>query len=96
MKKLMLLVTAAMILLSGTAWCSSGELTIFAWSEYMDEVNFPKEFEKATGIKVNLHFYESNEEMAAKLQANGIRLRIKPIRLRNRTTGTVIGYVARI
>ena len=74
MKKLMLLVTAAMILLSGTAWCGSGELTIFAWSEYMDEVNFPKEFEKATGIKVNLHFYESNEEMAAKLQAGGLGL----------------------
>lgn len=71
MKKLMLIVTAAMILLSGTAWSGNEELRIFTWSEYMDEVNFPKEFEKATGIKVKLHLYESNEEMMAKLQSGG-------------------------
>lgn len=32
----------------------------------------PKAFQKATGIKVRLDFYESNEEMLAKLQAGGV------------------------
>ncbi|NOX32406.1 MAG: spermidine/putrescine ABC transporter substrate-binding protein, partial [Deltaproteobacteria bacterium] len=72
MKKLMLMVIAIFILLSGSAWCNSGELKIFTWSEYMDEVNFPKAFEKATGIKVSLDLYESNEEMMAKLQSGGL------------------------
>ena len=38
----------------------------------MDEENLPQEFEKATGIKVQLDLYESNEEMIAKLQAGGL------------------------
>jgi len=72
MKKLMLMAIAVFLLVSGTAWSGSSELKIFTWSEYMDEVNFPKEFEKATGIKVHLDLYESNEEMMAKLQAGGL------------------------
>jgi len=72
MKKLMLIVTAVLIFMSGTAWSGSGELKIFTWSEYMDEVNFPKAFEEATGIKVSLDLYESNEEMMAKLQSGGL------------------------
>jgi spermidine/putrescine transport system substrate-binding protein len=38
----------------------------------MDEATFPQAFEKATGIKVSLDLYESNEEMMAKLQSGGI------------------------
>ncbi len=72
MKKLMFMVLAFLILLSGSAWSGGGELKIFTWSEYMDEENMPKDFEKATGIKVQLDMYESNEEMMAKLQAGGL------------------------
>lgn len=72
MKKLMLLVTACLVLFAGAAWSAGGQLNIFTWSEYMDEVNFPKAFQEATGIKVNLDLYESNEEMMAKLQSGGL------------------------
>ena len=75
MKKILLLVPAllfVLILFTGSAFCNNGELKIFTWSEYMDEENMPKDFEKATGIKVKLDMYESNEEMMAKLQAGGL------------------------
>jgi len=72
MRKLMLSLIALLVLLAGTAWAGGGELKIFIWSEYMDEENMPKDFEKATGIKARLDLYESNEEMMAKLQAGGV------------------------
>ena len=72
MRKLMLVLVALSVLLAGTAWAAGEELKIFIWSEYMDEENMPKEFEKATGIKARLDLYESNEEMMAKLQAGGV------------------------
>ncbi len=72
MKKTMLMVALAFVFLSPNAWSGTNELKIFTWSEYMDEVNFPKEFEAATGIKVHLDMYESNEEMMAKLQSGGL------------------------
>ncbi|MFH2059070.1 MAG: spermidine/putrescine ABC transporter substrate-binding protein [Pseudomonadota bacterium] len=72
MKKIIFMMMAVLILLSGSAWSGKKELKIFTWSEYMDEENMPKEFEKATGIKVHLDMYESNEEMLAKLQAGGL------------------------
>ncbi len=71
MNKLMAVFLAFMVLVPGAAWCAE-ELKIFTWSEYMDEENMPKEFEEATGIKVHLDMYESNEEMMAKLQAGGL------------------------
>ncbi len=52
-------------------YAADKELNILTWSDYMDEENMPKDFEKETGIKVRLDFYESNEEMIAKLQAGG-------------------------
>ncbi len=72
MKKVLFMVLAALILLPAMAWSGGGELKIFTWSEYMDEENMPKDFERATGIKVQLDMYESNEEMMAKLQAGGL------------------------
>lgn len=72
MKKLLFMVLAALIFLPSMAWCDGGVLKIFTWSEYMDEENMPQDFEKATGIKVQLDMYESNEEMMAKLQAGGL------------------------
>jgi spermidine/putrescine transport system substrate-binding protein len=72
MKKIIVgLVLASMVFVSA-AWAADQELKIFIWSEYMDEVNMPKAFEQATGIKVKLDLYESNEEMLAKLQAGGV------------------------
>ena len=71
MKKL-ILVLALWILLPGFAYSDGGELRIFNWSEYMDEENMPRAFEQATGIKVHLDMFESNEEMMAKLQAGGL------------------------
>ncbi|UQZ90673.1 polyamine ABC transporter substrate-binding protein [Deltaproteobacteria bacterium Smac51] len=46
-------------------------LTIFIWSEYMDP-DLIKDFEKKHDIKVRMDFYESNEEMVAKLQSGGV------------------------
>jgi len=50
----------------------SGQLTVFIWSEYMDP-EAVKNFEDATGLKVRFDYYESNEEMIAKLQSGGVR-----------------------
>ncbi|MBU1194508.1 MAG: spermidine/putrescine ABC transporter substrate-binding protein [Proteobacteria bacterium] len=72
MKKFILLMVIVLMCMSGAAWAGKGELKIFTWSEYMDEATFPQAFEKATGIKVSLDMYESNEEMMAKLQSGGI------------------------
>ncbi|MGC8493950.1 MAG: polyamine ABC transporter substrate-binding protein [Syntrophobacteraceae bacterium] len=52
------------------AWAAQKTLNLFIWSEYIDP-KIPQEFEKATGIKVNITTYESNEAMMAKLQAGG-------------------------
>ncbi len=73
MKKRILSVSALLVLLfSSIAFGANNELRIFTWSEYMDEETMPQAFEKATGIKVHLDMYESNEEMMAKLQAGGL------------------------
>jgi spermidine/putrescine transport system substrate-binding protein len=72
MKKLIFVLVALSIVFGGTVFAAEKELKIFIWSEYMDEENMPKDFEKATGIKVRLDLYESNEDMMAKLQAGGV------------------------
>lgn len=45
-------------------------LNVFAWGDILDP-SVVAEFEKSTGIKVNLNFYASNEEMIVKLKATG-------------------------
>ncbi len=45
-------------------------INVFAWGDILDP-NVVAEFEKSTGIKVNLNFYASNEEMIVKLKATG-------------------------
>ena len=72
MKKWMLVLVGVSILFGAVSALAAEELKIFIWSEYMDEENMPKDFEKATGIKAKLDLYESNEEMMAKLQAGGV------------------------
>ncbi|MFW5488289.1 MAG: polyamine ABC transporter substrate-binding protein [Desulfovibrio sp.] len=47
------------------------EMRLFIWSEYMPD-DFVPEFEKQTGIDVRVDYYESMEEMLAKLQAGGV------------------------
>lgn len=49
---------------------SSGEVNVFAWGDYMQK-NMTDAFEKATGIKVNVSTYGSNEELQSKLRAAG-------------------------
>ncbi|HEU4648731.1 MAG TPA: spermidine/putrescine ABC transporter substrate-binding protein [Gemmatimonadales bacterium] len=44
------------------------ELAIYIWSDYLAPDTIPN-FEKEFGCKVSLDFYDSNEEMLAKLQA---------------------------
>ena len=72
MKKLIFVLVALSIVFGATVFAAEKELKIFIWSEYMDEENMPQDFEKATGIKVRLDLYESNEDMMAKLQAGGV------------------------
>lgn len=52
---------------AGSTGDLGGELTLVTWPNYHDLQNF-KDFEKATGVKVNVKVFGSNEEMLAKLQ----------------------------
>lgn len=45
-------------------------INVFAWGDILDP-SVVAEFEKTTGIKVNLNFYASNEEMIVKIKATG-------------------------
>lgn len=47
---------------------SNGELNIFVWTEYVPE-SVVKDFEKETGIKVNVSTYSSNEDMLSKVKS---------------------------
>ena len=50
-------------------FASSGEVNVYAWSDYVWPEQI-KSFEKATGIKVNLSKYGSNDEVLTKLKAS--------------------------
>ncbi len=50
---------------------AADELRILIWSEYMPE-DFMDNFTADTGIKSRVEFYESTEELVAKLQAGGV------------------------
>jgi spermidine/putrescine transport system substrate-binding protein len=66
-------VTAGLVsslIATGAVKAQSKTLNLFIWSEYID-TGIIKEFEKANGVKVNASFYESNEDMLAKLEAGG-------------------------
>lgn len=71
MKKTLALACALVIFsLSSLSW-AAGSLTVFIWSEYMDP-EVISDFEKTFDVKVKLDYYESNEEMVAKLQSGGL------------------------
>jgi len=66
-----ILLAAALVLLTcASAWCADKELNLYIWSEYMGPEIIPN-FEKQTGIKVRVDYYETMEDMMAKLQAGG-------------------------
>lgn len=70
MKKIFTLVSAVFFLgLCAPLW-AAGTLTVFIWSEYMDP-EIISDFEKKFDVKVRLDYYESNEEMMAKLDKGG-------------------------
>ncbi len=75
MRKLLVIALTVVLSLASAgwatrAWAGQKQLKVFIWSEYIDP-QIPKNFEKATGIKVTIDTYESNEDMMAKLMAGG-------------------------
>ncbi|MBL3569330.1 spermidine/putrescine ABC transporter substrate-binding protein [Rhodovulum sulfidophilum] len=58
-------------LIARRALASSGEVNVFAWGDYFQNGEIPAAFTDATGIKVNVSTYGSNEEAASKLRAAG-------------------------
>ncbi len=44
------------------------KINVFAWGDILD-TNIIKDFERSSGIKVNLSYYSSNEELLVKLKA---------------------------
>src|SRR5262245_18532237 len=47
-------------------------INVFAWSGMLD-LQYIAEFERKTCIRVNISFYESNEELLVKMRASGGR-----------------------
>lgn len=72
MKKHLVLVLGLLLALANPA-LAAGQLSIFMWSDYMDP-EIITAFEKEHDVKVRLDYYESNEEMVAKLQHGGLGL----------------------
>jgi spermidine/putrescine transport system substrate-binding protein len=65
------LLAAPAILRSHDALASSGEVNVAAWGDYFDKNPILADFSKASGIKVNLTTFGSNEEIENKLRAAG-------------------------
>jgi spermidine/putrescine transport system substrate-binding protein len=51
-----------------TFFTNNRSINVFAWGDILDP-SVVADFEKETGIKVNMNFYASNEEMLVKLRA---------------------------
>src|SRR3990167_11075174 len=62
--------TLAAPLFARRSLASSGVVNVFAWGDYF-QPNIVEAFEAATGIKINVSTYGSNEEAASKLRAAG-------------------------
>ncbi|MER3554871.1 MAG: polyamine ABC transporter substrate-binding protein [Meiothermus sp.] len=60
----------ALAVFAALALAQQKELRLYTWTEYIEPA-IVSDFEKATGIKVRISYYESNEELLAKLQAGG-------------------------
>jgi spermidine/putrescine transport system substrate-binding protein len=66
-------VAAPAILRAADALSSSGEVHVFAWGDYFRGNSILADFEAATGIRVSLSTYGSNEEAENRLRAAGGR-----------------------
>ena len=65
-----IIIVGSLMLMSGyRIFEPSKEITIFAWGDMFDE-DIIAEFERETGITVNLSFYATNEELLAKFNAH--------------------------
>lgn len=63
------IILGSLFMVSGYQLFDRGkEITVFAWGDMFDE-DIIAEFERETGITVNLSFYATNEELLAKLRA---------------------------
>lgn len=73
-RSILSLVLALIITLSLASSPASAEeekvINLFTWATYIDDATLA-DFEAATGIKVKYSYLTSNEEMLAKLEANG-------------------------
>lgn len=63
---MLLIMLFIVVLPRTTSFFEQKSLNIFTWSYIIDE-KYVRKFEKETGIKVNLSYYESNEELLGKL-----------------------------
>lgn len=63
-------VAAPAVLRAPDALATSGQVDVFAWGDYIQK-NQIDAFENATGIKINLSTYGSNDEAENKLRAAG-------------------------
>ncbi len=62
---------APAVLRAHDALASSGSINVYAWGDYFDKNTLVADFTNATGVKVNLSTYGSNEECENKLRAAG-------------------------
>ena len=71
MKKLMLIVAAMVVMMTGTrAARADGDLFLYNWTDYTSP-DLIRKFEEETGINVTLDTYDSNETLLAKLKQGG-------------------------
>ncbi len=70
---MIMVLTAMVAMMTGCGKKSaSDELNIYIWSEYIPE-SVISDFEEQTGIKVNITYYASMDEMMAKLQTGAYK-----------------------
>jgi spermidine/putrescine transport system substrate-binding protein len=72
MKKLLLGGLGITALLAGFGQAQNKTLQFFNWSEYVDQ-KVIKDFEKKEGVRINQSYYESNEDLLAKLKQGGTK-----------------------
>jgi spermidine/putrescine transport system substrate-binding protein len=65
-----LLIAAAALLCTAVLSAAEKPVMMLSYSEYIDP-EIPKAYEAATGVKVQIDVYESQDDMLAKLQAGG-------------------------
>ncbi|UQZ89965.1 polyamine ABC transporter substrate-binding protein [Deltaproteobacteria bacterium Smac51] len=70
MRKFVALICAAIIVAVSCPALAAGKLNILTWAEYIDP-EVMRDFQVKYGVKINLDYYETNEQMLEKLQEAG-------------------------